>query len=511
MALRDKYSAYLARPSIDALAPGALLHYIPTTVTITEPAAILKHHTAQEQQFKKKENFLNVIEGPNSICVETETTFQFEGGGGTFLPGLDDNFLADRSVSLPIIHVVVFDKNQKIQQIRLMWDQGSLLKSVDVVGSRGKNWPLSDGKDQIRTLTTSIDDSLSSVMNGVSINDGRQGRQESRGGGANSQTNIQLFSPRSFEREESPANPIAPRASARPPQRDPSELFSDGIDLPPERSLSPTKRNPLKAGAGKAYQEPRLFDQTPLSPSDPASPERQRKANPKKYDHFEFGETPLNVKSENRRSKHMSQWNFEDFVTPHKPRPRANPGAETQIDWMKQEQDQEQHRQAKPQPRKDAEPHFEFDDAPTPTGPGRSERVRPQAGREGLYEDHVNPGDPEKSAVNSIETTAGPQADDKMPLGNITNVNAQGHKKNFSSQWEMTDESPTKGSNENVPGHNAPEARKKVAKTMEANWAMYDESPTNTNTDKKHKGIQISGDGMGGRKTPGEKPWWEFE
>ena len=103
MALQMKYQEFLSRPTTDALAPGASLHYIPTAVTITEPAAILKHFATQNQQLKKKENFLNVTEGPNGICAETETTIQFEGGGGTFLPGLDDNFLADRTVSLPVV------------------------------------------------------------------------------------------------------------------------------------------------------------------------------------------------------------------------------------------------------------------------------------------------------------------------------------------------------------------------------------------------------------------------
>lgn len=103
MALQSKYQHYLGRPTADALAPGASLIYVPTSVTITEPAAIVKHHSVQEQQLKKKENFLNVVEGPSSICVEAETTIHFEEGGGTFLPGLDDNFLVDRTVSLPIV------------------------------------------------------------------------------------------------------------------------------------------------------------------------------------------------------------------------------------------------------------------------------------------------------------------------------------------------------------------------------------------------------------------------
>ena len=105
MALQSKYHQYLSRPNVDAFAPGASLVYVPTSVTITGPAAIIKHHSAQEQQLKRKENFLNVVEGSSSICVESETTILFDGGGGTYLPGLDENFLIDRTVSLPIVCV----------------------------------------------------------------------------------------------------------------------------------------------------------------------------------------------------------------------------------------------------------------------------------------------------------------------------------------------------------------------------------------------------------------------
>ena len=405
------------------------------------------------------------------------------------------------------MHIVTFTKSLQIAQIRLFWDQGSLLKSVEVVGSRGKNWPLREGKDQIRTVTASIDNALTGVMNGVSLDEQRSGRSGTRGG-ANSQTNIQLFSPRSNAREESPANSVAPRASAKPPSRDPSELFSDGLDpvdvQSRERSLSPTKQNPRKAGAGKNYGDIRLFDNTPLDPSDPLSPERQRKGHPKQYAHFEFGEEPLNIKAENRKSKHSTQWGFEDFTTPQKPRARPNPGQQRNIDWLEDEEGQK-HEPARPRARKDAEHQFEFEDDATPR-PAGAERVRPKDTRSGLYEDHVNLGDPSK---NSSATTAGAEAGDKMPLGNITNVNAKGHKKNFSSQFDMTDDSPSRGGSVEGEGKRVPEPLKKVAKTMESNWSMYDDSPTTA--EKKHKGIQISGDGMGGRKAKGEKSWWEYE
>lgn len=52
--------------------------------------------------------------------------------------------------------MVHFDSSQKIQQIRLYWDQGSLLKHVDVIGGRARNWPIHDGKDQAKLIATSV-------------------------------------------------------------------------------------------------------------------------------------------------------------------------------------------------------------------------------------------------------------------------------------------------------------------------------------------------------------------
>jgi hypothetical protein len=100
--LRAKYEAYLAAPSSGALAEGASINYVLTT--ITEPTAILKHLTAQQKSLKKKsERVLSAIESSNGLCVDTETTIELIAGGGAFLPGLDDNFLADKTVIFPIV------------------------------------------------------------------------------------------------------------------------------------------------------------------------------------------------------------------------------------------------------------------------------------------------------------------------------------------------------------------------------------------------------------------------
>lgn len=106
MALQAKYQRYLANPTADALAANAAINYIPTLSTINGSATILKHLRVQgEQLTKKSETFLNVVESANSLCVETETTLEFLYGGGTYLPGMDDNFLADKVVTMMIVRL----------------------------------------------------------------------------------------------------------------------------------------------------------------------------------------------------------------------------------------------------------------------------------------------------------------------------------------------------------------------------------------------------------------------
>jgi len=103
MTLQAKYKEYLAKPTAAALSADASIHYIPTLSTFSTPQGILKHIDVQERQLKVKENFLNTIENDHALCVETETTIQFRLGGGAYLPGLDNNFLADRIVTFPIV------------------------------------------------------------------------------------------------------------------------------------------------------------------------------------------------------------------------------------------------------------------------------------------------------------------------------------------------------------------------------------------------------------------------
>jgi hypothetical protein len=104
MSLSAKYQAFLARPTTDALTDDAALHYITTLTTLNSAAAIIKHFTVQEKLLKRKgDKVLGAIETHNALSIELETTLEFINGGGAYLPGLDDNFVADRTVSFPTV------------------------------------------------------------------------------------------------------------------------------------------------------------------------------------------------------------------------------------------------------------------------------------------------------------------------------------------------------------------------------------------------------------------------
>ena len=107
MTLEAAYKQWLGQPTADALAVDASLVYVPTLTTIHEPAAILKHIKLQDQQLQKKsENTLNAIENGNALCLQTETTLHLTFGGGAYLPGMDDNLLADKTVFIVMVRHV---------------------------------------------------------------------------------------------------------------------------------------------------------------------------------------------------------------------------------------------------------------------------------------------------------------------------------------------------------------------------------------------------------------------
>lgn len=104
MALVAVYKQFLAAPNLSQLSPEAALHYITTTTSFRNPTDVIKHFSTLIKQLKKKrEDILSAVEGQNAIAVELDTALEFLTGGGPYLPGLDDNFLTDRTVYFPVV------------------------------------------------------------------------------------------------------------------------------------------------------------------------------------------------------------------------------------------------------------------------------------------------------------------------------------------------------------------------------------------------------------------------
>ena len=115
--LKSFYQSFLASPNACALNNNASLNYITTLTTINTAAAIIKHHTAHQKVLtKKEEKILSCIEGSDALCLDVETTLEFLTGGGAYLPGLDDNFVADRVVTFPMVR----EKNREEFRLKLI-------------------------------------------------------------------------------------------------------------------------------------------------------------------------------------------------------------------------------------------------------------------------------------------------------------------------------------------------------------------------------------------------------
>jgi hypothetical protein len=123
-------------------------------------------------------------------------------------------------------------------------------------------------------------------------------------------------------------------SSAKPPTRNLTDILAA-----PEEGTPSHKRSssPAKAGANKNYGPIRLFDDKEPTGT---SPERGTKGNTQRYNHFEFGdgEEASDAGKPTRNVKHQSQWNFEDFVTPDKPRVKVRTQDKRTMSWEDTEQ-----------------------------------------------------------------------------------------------------------------------------------------------------------------------------
>jgi len=104
MSLQRTYIRFLSTPKASALSKDTVaLHYITSGISVSGEA-IISHLSNQHHVLEMKtEKVLSGFETTDSLVLEIETVVEFKSGGGAYLPGLDDNFLADQTATFLLV------------------------------------------------------------------------------------------------------------------------------------------------------------------------------------------------------------------------------------------------------------------------------------------------------------------------------------------------------------------------------------------------------------------------
>ncbi|KAK9376344.1 uncharacterized protein V1513DRAFT_440068 [Lipomyces chichibuensis] len=147
------YLIFLNSPQATHLLPNARVTYVTSSQVFDGTESILSNAILNARHVKKSEKIISTHIASDSIVLETVTTIEFVNGTGSYVTGLDKNFVVDNTVILPVIHCVIFE-GDKIKSIRLFWDQGTMLKQLNIIGSRGNIWPIVSGSDQEKLMVS---------------------------------------------------------------------------------------------------------------------------------------------------------------------------------------------------------------------------------------------------------------------------------------------------------------------------------------------------------------------
>ncbi|RMZ79424.1 hypothetical protein DV738_g3313, partial [Chaetothyriales sp. CBS 135597] len=525
MSLIAIYERFLASPNPLSLSDNAALHYVPTLTSFTEPGPVIRHLESQSKEVVKAKSFktINAVQGPSSIALEVDTTLEFLSGGGAYLPRLE-NLVSGRVVNLPVTHIVHFDSNQKISQIRISWDQGSLLLQTEVIGSRGRNWPVTDGKNQIRLISSSA--SNQTIAQQPAAPSSPRGRSTEENGQADRNaspskrlvkdpyTSMDTYFVQQTIENITISQPlpavVPPRAEPfKPAPRDITEILAPQANDPD----SPTKSGVIapKGGSNQKFVRNRILEE---DEEDYASP-KIYKTNPARYNHFDLAELseddpfqynksgskpqdsqttrPVNANA----SKHTSQWDLTDFSTPQKVAVKERPDGKVHftLDGDATTSTDSASKAAAIKPRRDAAANFELKDDGTPV----ERKVVPKPRKDTLahfaLEDQPTPVQSRfigrTEAAKALYRTPLDLGSDDRPLADISNNAAR--RNDFASSWDLNDQdsAPTKINNENngTAGHR----HNKSWQNVNASWDAYDqpaEQDRRPNSKDFKKGLQ---------------------
>ena len=440
-----------------------------------------------------------------------------------------------------------FDQSQRIQQIRLSWDQGSLLKLVDVIGARARNWPIRDGKDQARLIASSAagvvrNEGASRPSTATSdssrasheANTKTKPRSQSKNVTRDPHASLELFAPREEDEDTSQADaPLAPKGqTSKPAPRDYHDLFvGNESDASPKtsrgREVSPKKETTSRHApkASSAKPPPRDLNDLFVGNESDASPTSRNKIRSPQKENMTPGpiapkggagknfqpsrlfdnigeNTPIQSPDKGIKTNPNKYNHFDFDDAPENPKPlAARPKSKHQNNW-----DFEDFATPEKVPTKirgqDVR-HFGWsDDEPNMDSPAKHPAVakaRPDANANFEFQDDGTPagerrppGHPRGMGgvkgmgmyQNNIFDEERPTSPEKKAHPLATVTNLKDRHKDFNPHFDMTDDSPSSNGTKQAP---VPEARAKVVNQMGAQWEATDASPAparNKNSDE---------------------------
>lgn len=220
--LEDVYKAFRRNPKAEGLTSDATVSYVSSGVRFDSPEGVLEHFLKAEYEIELHESIISLHETANSLVLETDTRIRFLRGPGAYLPGLSMNFVADEEATVLMIHIVNFtdDDDRKISSVRYIWDQATLLKQLNVIGTRGNSWPICSGTDQIKLtqkgVVRSVDDKNTKPRDNLSPAPFKSWPNQ-----------INLFKDPGMDQVPIPQKAVeAPSPSAKPPLRSFQEMLN---------------------------------------------------------------------------------------------------------------------------------------------------------------------------------------------------------------------------------------------------------------------------------------------
>ncbi|KAK6342810.1 hypothetical protein TWF718_008196 [Orbilia javanica] len=514
--LTKLYSEFLVSPKRDVLHSQAGLHYIGSTGNSFQSGDAIINHLRREAGWytKKEQNILSSIETRNSVVLEISNVIEFTNGGGMLLPNLDDNFVTDQTVTLPMVHIVQFEDGV-IKQIRQYWDQASLLKQLGVIGKSGKNWPIRSGDEQVKLIKASVNSVAETPADESST------RPSSKGSNQSGRESIQLFAPRELDEDVFKSSVPPPRGSIKPPGRQLHDIIGEEGDVP---VAAPTPKGSIGTGPRRTFFVGQEIDETN------STPDRKVAVHQGKYKHFELehnpekdAETPKPnaPKRASVYSKAGSSWDFADFATPEKRPTKISAQHARTMTWSDDEETSPVQSQAKPLPRKGLSAQFELVDETPKKANGTSREPYVRKGNEtnfALTDESPNNGTEKKAGVSLARQTVvkGMEANwsnssplgESKPVANLginTRGDGMGGKKGSSRNWEFEDETPKKAAGNGVGIKTSGNGMGGRIGSERA-WAFgHEDEDANV-----HKPVyKTANDGMGGRKANGRS--WAFD